>query len=118
MSKILLTFCDWLGLDDDGVELSSEEFGEQWQNVMAKGNSIILFERMFHILDCNGDGSISRPRGDDIIMLLYYRSIVISKEEWEAHNFAMEIPPQHAKASFCAMAIKMKMGRFQRKRHN
>ena len=68
----MLTFCNWLGLDDDGVELSSEEFGEQWQKFMAKGNRIILFEHMFHIVDCNGDVLLVRNSRRPIILPCEY----------------------------------------------
>ena len=88
-SKNMLTFCDKVGLVDDSVEQSYEEFEIRWQDLILKDKTKHerLFNDMFVCLDINGDG-------------------VISLEEWKAHSWAIGgVPPEHAEDSFKAMDL-------------
>ena len=74
-----------LGLPDESVRLSFEEFKEKVTEDFAKsGVWKPLSTAMFHNLDMNGDG-------------------FISFEEWTAHYQCMGIDTAHARASFDAM---------------
>ena len=84
LSKALQHFCDNLGLIDEIVQLTYEEFEQHWLSMNALKANTDIFNQMFVCLDTNGDG-------------------VISSEEWRVHNSAMGISPEHAKNSFHAM---------------
>ena len=84
LSKIILGFCDNLGLIDESVQLPYEEFEQHWISINAPKVNQNILNQMFACLDANGDG-------------------FISLKEWKVHNSAMGISPEHAKNSFHAM---------------
>ena len=98
MSKSLLTFCDRLGLKDETVKMSYDDFDDAYLKVMsahtAKRSSPeekvqymeSIFSDMFGNMDLNGDG-------------------VITFNEWSAHYNCMGIDTAHARASFDAMDV-------------
>ena len=76
---------DSMGLTDDNIKLTYEEFGMSWENeIKEMGEDKAQFAELFHAVDLNNDGAISY-------------------EEWARHYQAMGIDTKHARASFDAM---------------
>ena len=75
-------FCNSVGLTDNSVSMTYEEFGDIYVHKMDKGE--ILFLEIFHTVDINGDGEISY-------------------EEWVHYYKIIGINTAHARASFDAM---------------
>ena len=96
LSKSFLTKCDMLGLTDETVKMSYDDFEDAYLKVIsaqaAKRSSPDeklqyaknVFSDMFRILDVSGDG-------------------VISFKEWSAHYQCIGVDTAHARASFDAM---------------
>ena len=87
VKKSFLSFCDKVGLVNDSVELSYEEFEGYLHTLFAEDKMAHQqkFYDMFVCLDANGDG-------------------YISLEEWKVHSGAIGgVPPEHAEESFSAM---------------
>ena len=86
MSKMMNTFCDRLGLVDDSVAFSYEEFEQRWLEIIDEESFLAPFRGLFKCLDANGDNGIDM-------------------NEWKIHNVAMGIPPEHAQDSFNAIDV-------------
>ena len=83
-SEQLFRHCDKIGLVDDSVEMTYEEYKQHWLAVTELGEYKKMFQIAFEILDINGD---------DVIRL----------EEWKAHSAAVRVPPEWVEATFDAI---------------
>ena len=84
MSVQLLRHCDKIGLVDDSVEMTYENYKQRWLAVTEREEYRSILQAMFEILDINGDGTISF-------------------EEWKAHTAAVRIPTERVRATFDAI---------------
>ena len=84
LSESFSRYCDALGLVDESVQLSYEDFEERWKVMLANDMFQSNMKNMFTCLDANDDGTISL-------------------DEWIIHNAAIDISAEHAKESFRAM---------------
>jgi len=77
--------CDSMGLTDESVKLSYDEFKEKYIEYVMKGGSWKpMFEAAFSYMDLNDDG-------------------VMSFDEWKAHYTCVGIDLAYARPSFDAM---------------
>ena len=88
LTKAMASTCNMLGLVDDSVQMTYEQFKEKWLCIMEKhvneGTLEALMLSMFNNLDMNCDGKI------DI-------------DEWYVHCNNAGVSEEHARASFDAM---------------
>ena len=86
LSEQILNHCDRIGLVDDSVEMTYENYEQRWLAITKREEYSNMFRVIFEILDINGDGTISL-------------------EEWRVHAAALRVPPECVKATFDAINI-------------
>lgn len=88
LREMMEKVADSMGLTDDKIKFTYEEFGKSWKNQLLQSREMrenkVHFAKLFHTVDLNDDGEVSY-------------------DEWVKHNKAMGIDSKHARASFDAM---------------
>ena len=84
MSERLLKHCDKIGLINDSVEMTYEEYKQRWLTLTDREEYREILQALFEILDMKGRGKICI-------------------EKWKTHTEALNVPPERVKATFDAI---------------